>query len=139
MINSIDLPKEIKMGEKYDVTDQERWPNDYLITVPIRIAQHLSNAWHLLNPDILTTGGSDRRCRLNEKAIFPALETEHHISQWVVEKDSNYSWLLFLGQDLSDEYVKRFGPKSGVTKHGILSMLTTLEYMPPSIPEAEEV
>jgi len=113
--------------------------NDWLITGPIRACIFLSNAWHLLEPQALTktkaTGGKGTlHYTLNGANVFGPNDLCHPWSQWAIQNDANYSWLVFFAQDMCTEYLIRF---PHLTRHGISRMLAALENMPESTPEGE--
>lgn len=112
--------------------------DDWTITAPIRIAQHLSNVWHATEPSSLVRSGASFSFLLNGVGIFPPLLQNHPMSLWAGLNDRNYSWLLFYGMDLCEEYFRRFGQKASTPyNHGISKMLKALESMPESLPEGE--
>lgn len=89
----------------------------WLIVGPVRIAQHLSNVWH----------ASDQPKRVD---ILSAHAPDHPLSKWAADDFKNYSWLLFYGMDMCDEYVHRFK-----ISPSIRTMLQKLEDAPETMVE----
>lgn len=106
--------------------------DDWLISGPIRAAIHLSNAWHLLEPEAFVKD-SPTTYTLNKVNVFGPNNIGHPWSQWATQSDANYSWLYFYACDLVDAYKERFNAPS----HGMAKMLSMLENMPESLPEGE--
>lgn len=108
--------------------------DDWVICGPIRIAQHLSNVWHLLASKELERDGS--HYRLNGANIFGPIEIDHPWTKWAAESHTNYGWLYYYAEDLCEEYLRRFGHKASVpVQHGIKKMLTALDGCPEDTPE----
>lgn len=113
--------------------------DNWLISGPIRACIHLSNVWHMTEPESLKRtlypgGKGASHYSLNGVNIFGPNQLNHSWTHWAALNASNYAWLVFFAQDMCEEYPKRF---PHCTKHGIHRMLSALENMPESIPEGE--
>jgi hypothetical protein len=107
-------------------------PIGWLVSGPIRVCLHLANVWYTHGRKNLVIDGS--AYRLNGVGIFGPNEPEHLFSTWAAQNDANYSWLYFYGRDMCDEYIRRL---PHMVRHGVLTMLCTLEQIPDAIPEGE--
>lgn len=115
-MNALDLPYSGKVTQDNLSGMTEVW----LIVGPVRIAQHLSNVWHLLEADPV---------RLD---ILSAHDKDHPMSVWAAASFANYSWLFFYGMDMCEEYTKRFKMVPSIK-----GMLVKLENGPEALSEAE--
>jgi hypothetical protein len=114
-MNEMDVP----FVDKDTQTAVKGMDDMWLIVGPVRIAQHLSNVWH----------ASEQPKRLD---ILSAHSPDHPLSKWAGTDFKNYSWLLFYGMDMCDEYVSRFK-----ISPSIRVMLQKLEDAPEEMVEAD--
>lgn len=113
-MNALDLPFTSKETQDEVKNMDEVW----LIVGPVRIAQHLSNVWHM--------SGYTRQDVLSKHA------DDHPLSRWAAQSFANYSWLYFYGTDMCEEYKRRFNLTPSIQK-----MLTVLEEAPNELPELD--
>lgn len=107
--------------------------DQWVVSAPIRIVQHLANVWHLLEPKAFQRDGV--HYRKDGHNVFAPMDTDHPWTQWAAKSHENYGWLYYYAEDIVENYKSRFisGPVPG--KHGIFTMLSVLDAMPESVPE----
>lgn len=131
--SSLDVPYR---GRKYTPETLAELSGDWPTLAPIRIAQHLANVWHLIEPSAFTKD-SPTTHRLNGVNVFGPNYLNHPWTIWASKNSDHYAWLLFYGQDIAVEYERRMGLQSRGHRHGMVAMLKCLEDMPESLPEGE--
>ena len=98
--------------------------NAHVVKMIIELAQILSVAHHVLNPD-------DHR----NEGLYKKTHVNHPCAVWIRQSDKNYKFTYFLFKHLCKEYTFRYG-KVHLTEKKLLNKLSRL---PKNIPVTDKI